>query len=71
MYFYEGSTVGAIVPSHLPSALVVLLLEADGPVIKACVRALVHAQDDGPAQDDPRRPAAHNRAEQGLAAGQG
>lgn len=57
--------------SHLPSALIVLLLKADGPVIKACVRAVVHAEDNWPAQDHPWRATTHYRAEQGLAAGQG
>lgn len=60
-----------IVPSHLPSALVVLLLEADGPVIEARVGAVVHAENNWPAQDHPGRAATHNGAEQGLAAGQG
>jgi len=57
--------------SHLPSALVVLLLEADGPVIKACVKAVVHAEDNWPAQDHPRRATTHNGAQEGLAACQG
>lgn len=56
---------------HLPSALVVLLLEADGPVIEACVRAVVHAEDNWPAQDHPQGATTHDGAEQGLAAGQG
>lgn len=58
-------------PSHLPSTLVVLLLEADGPVIQASVGAVVHAEDNWPAQDHPRRATTHYGAEQGLAAGQG
>lgn len=57
--------------SYLPNSLIVLLLEADGPVIKACIRAVVHAEDNWPAQDHPWRATAHNGAEQGLAAGQG
>lgn len=62
---------GVIVLSHLPSALIVLLLEADGPVIEACVRAVVHAEDNWPAQDHPGRATTHNGAEQGLATSQG
>lgn len=62
---------GVIMPSYLPSTLIVLLLEADGPVIKACVRAVVHAEDNRPAQDHPWRATTHYGAEQGLAAGQG
>lgn len=69
--FLQRICAGAIVLSHLPSALIVLLLQADGPVIEACVRAVVHAEDNRPAQDHPRRATTHNGAEQGLAAGQG
>lgn len=60
-----------VVASHLPSTLVVLLLQADGPVVEAGVGAVVHAEDNRPAQDHPWRAAAHHGAEQGLAAGQG
>lgn len=60
-----------VVSSHLPSTLVVLLLQADGPVVEACVGAVVHAEDNRSAQDHPWRAAAHHGAEQGLAAGQG
>lgn len=59
-----------VAASHLPSTLVALLLQADGPVIQAGVGAVVHAEDDRPAQDHPRRAAAHHGAEQRLAAGQ-
>lgn len=72
MWFYKGVLleIKPLLP-HLPNALVVLLLEADGPVLRAGVGAVVHAEDDWPGQDHPRRPAAHNGAEQGLAASQG
>lgn len=56
--------------SYLPNSLIVLLLEADGPVIKACIRAVVHAKDNRTTQDHPRRATAHDRAEQGLATSQ-
>lgn len=59
-----------VLVSHLPSTLVALLLQADGPVIQAGVGAVVHAKDDRPAQDHPWRAAAHHGAEQRLAAGQ-
>lgn len=55
---------------HLPGALVVLLLESNGPVIKACVRAVVHAEDNRPAQDHPWRATTHHGTKQRLAAGQ-
>lgn len=60
-----------IVLSHLPNTLIVLLLETDGPVIKARIRAMVHAEDNWPAQDHPWGSAAYNGAEQGLATSQG
>lgn len=70
MSSYKRICAGAAVDAHLPSALVVLLLEADGPVIEARIKAVVHAEDNWPAQDHPRRAAAHNGAQEGLAAGQ-
>lgn len=60
-----------IVPSYLPSALIILLLKAHGPVIQACIKAVVHAEDNWPAQDHPRRATTHNGAEEGLAASHG
>lgn len=61
---------GSALP-HLPYALIVLLLQAHGPVIEACVRAVVHAEDNWAAQDHPRRTTTHHGAKQGLASGQG
>lgn len=60
-----------MVQPHLPSALIVLLLEANSPVIEACVKAVVHAENNRPAQDHPWRTTTHHGAEEGLAACQG
>lgn len=55
-------------PPYLPNTLIVLLLEAQGPVIKASIGAVVHAEDNWPAQDHTWRTTAHDWAEQGLTA---
>lgn len=68
--FLQRICAEVIVQSHLPSALIVLLLEANGPVIEACVKAVVHAEDNWPAQDHPWRATTYNRAQEGLAASQ-
>lgn len=57
--------------THLPGSLVGLFLQPDGPVIGAGIRAVLHADDDGPGQHHARRATAHHRTQQGLAPGQG
>lgn len=57
--------------THLPGSLVGLFLQPDGPVICAGIRAVLHADDDGPSQHDAWRTAAHYRTQQRLAPSQG
>ena len=54
-------------PTHLPRALVGLLLQPHGPVLRVGVGAVVHAEDDGPGQNHSWGAAADYRAEEGLA----
>ena len=56
---------------HLPGALVGLLLEPDGPVLGDGVGAVVHAEDHGSGQHHAGRAAAHHRAQERLAPGEG
>lgn len=54
--------------SHLPLVLLRVALELDQPVLLAVTHGtVVHGDDDGPSQQGPGRPAAHHRAQHGLA----